>query len=68
MRAGAVDFLLPVPFDAPIFTVRPARADPAPRPSPGPFFEQAVLNDGVGQAEASDHIDDLDADGEPDAG
>jgi len=27
-----------------------------------------ILNDGVGQAEASDHIDDLDADGEPDAG
>jgi DNA gyrase subunit A len=26
-----------------------------------------ILNDGVGQAEASDHIDDFDADGEPDA-
>ncbi|HMB08059.1 MAG TPA: DNA gyrase C-terminal beta-propeller domain-containing protein, partial [Isosphaeraceae bacterium] len=26
-----------------------------------------IINDGVGQAEASDHIDDLDADGEPDA-
>ena len=26
-----------------------------------------ILNDGVGEAEASDHIDDLDADGEPDA-
>ena len=26
-----------------------------------------ILDDGVGQAEASDHIDDLDADGEPDA-
>ncbi len=25
-----------------------------------------IINDGVGQAEASDHIDDLDADGEPD--
>ena len=26
-----------------------------------------IIDDGVGQAEASDHIDDLDADGEPDA-
>ena len=26
-----------------------------------------LLNDGVGEAEASDHIDDLDHDGEPDA-
>ncbi len=26
-----------------------------------------ILDDGVGEAEASDHIDDLDADGEPDA-
>lgn len=33
------------------------------RPTPRPDH---LLNDGVGPAEASDHIDDLDADGEPD--
>jgi DNA gyrase subunit A len=34
--------------------------------SPDPRTEH-ILNDGVGPAEASDHIDDLDADGEPDS-
>ncbi|WP_233579095.1 DNA gyrase subunit A [Tautonia sociabilis] len=33
-----------------------------PPPSPADH----ILNDGVGPAEASDHVDDLDADGEPD--
>ena len=47
-------------------------ADAAPGSSPSePTRPSAladhILDDGVGPAEASDHIDDLDADGEPDS-
>jgi DNA gyrase subunit A len=38
-------------------------ADAAPRDGLSPH----ILDDGVGEAEASDHIDDTDGDGEPDA-
>ena len=40
----------------------------APTPIAADGHPPHILDDGVGQAEASDHIDDLDADGEPDAG
>jgi DNA gyrase subunit A len=49
-EAGAVDVIEGSADD---------EASPAPR-------TEHILNDGVGPAEASDHIDDLDADGEPD--
>jgi DNA gyrase subunit A len=39
----------------------------APDNAPVDGHAPHILDDGVGGAEASDHIDDLDADGEPDA-
>jgi DNA gyrase subunit A len=44
--------------------------DGEPVPTDGAIIDGEaphILNDGVGEAEASDHIDDLDGDGEPDA-
>ena len=38
-----------------------------PRAPPADGHPPHILDDGVGEAEASDHIDDLDVDGEPDA-
>ena len=45
-----------------------ASLEVAPAGLPGPDGDIAILDDQVGRAEASDHIDDRDGDGEPDRG
>lgn len=44
-----------------------AAEEAGPPPQPEPNIPTHLLDDNVGKAEASDHKDDLDADGEPDA-
>ena len=48
-------------------TAAVAELDDVPDHEAGEGEEPHILDDGVGEAEASDHIDDEDADGEPDA-